>query len=974
LDGSTTTNSVVLSSCTERGYYSRSRFSSTSSTMRRLQEIASKLLLLILLIWFVQDCSKSAVADDNKTNLRRLDWFGWGGAEGEDEQAISTDESATKTVDEQTIQAASYEFSGVIESVACEPDHAHAVQFVSQFGPLSAGNEDCAAEADPDSCANAGGCCRFGNYFLCDTTNDFPDLPCVCGRNTNTASTKSNAAQGSSSSTHSLTNWQEQAIQAINDLDQEGAQAATYLDGWGDDLADGSSDGSTTSIEHQQDKDGELGNETLVVQEEEVEEAMEEPEVEESPPEEEKKEVEGGGDEARDVTTEKGLTIPPAGKIDADMNLTEVFWKPTYDMEVDEKTGILAVVGEEEWEAKVVNTDKVSVVAFVVPWCHGCEALRPQYEEAAEELTDDDVQFVWFDATDAKNGDITKEFNLTRFPTIVVIQNGNALDRSKDDRYEGLHLAVHFLNNFLVEDGDVDELDEMETTLHMERSFEEPCDATPRDGPTSDGTVKTVLGQDQWAADVVYSPLLTMVAFTAPWCPGCQALHPAYDAAAAQLMGQAVQLVWVDATDPSNANIVAEYDVTGYPKIVILPAGSPKSSTQAEQYQGGRTTFDITNAIYAALGGSVMQPQPPETPPPQASETPPPETPPPQPVYDEAVSTADEVATARDGPVSDGFVQVVHSPAEWSSDVVASPLLTMVAFVSPLHYLCQELQPQYVSAASTLIGKEVQLVWVDATDPTNAPFVQLYGVTEYPKIIIQPAGSPKDSGQSHEYVGARTADAIVDAMMTELGGAGAVQEQSTTGAEITRDGQLYDGMGYSDGLVKTVLGQDQWAANVVYNPLLTMVAFTAPWCPGCQALHPEYDAAAAQLMGQAVQLVWVDATDPNNANIVAEYGVTGYPKIVILPAGSPKSSIQAQQYLGGRTAYDITNAIYSALGSIRRLGRLQETNSEGSHEFDDLETDEKKLNRSLKTNVHGSEHDKNHGGVLRAKAKGLPRM
>lgn len=110
-------------------------------------------------------------ADPENTNLRGLSWFGFGedkDAKKDTNQPEHGNES-TKTIE-------------LIESVPCEPLHERALQFVNLFGDVNSGNEACAAEADPDSCSR--GCCRFGTTFLCDETNAFIDLPCVCGRNT----------------------------------------------------------------------------------------------------------------------------------------------------------------------------------------------------------------------------------------------------------------------------------------------------------------------------------------------------------------------------------------------------------------------------------------------------------------------------------------------------------------------------------------------------------------------------------------------------------------------------------------------------------------------------------------------------------------------------------------------------------------------------------------------------------------------
>lgn len=64
-----------------------------------------------------------------------------------------------------------------------------------------------------------------------------------------------------------------------------------------------------------------------------------------------------------------------------------------------------------------------------------------------------------------------------------------------------------------------------------------------------------------------------------------------------------------------------------------------------------------------------------------------------------------------------------------------------------------------------------------------------------------------------------------------------------------------------------------------------MVEFYAPWCGHCQALAPEYAAAATELKGEAV-LAKVDATEENDLG--QQYDVQGFPTVLFFVDGVHK--------------------------------------------------------------------------------------
>jgi len=81
--------------------------------------------------------------------------------------------------------------------------------------------------------------------------------------------------------------------------------------------------------------------------------------------------------------------------------------------------------------------------------------------------------------------------------------------------------------------------------------------------------------------------------------------------------------------------------------------------------------------------------------------------------------------------------------------------------------------------------------------------------------------------------------------------------------------------------------------TVIENNRFVLVEFYAPWCGHCQALAPEYAAAATELKPDGVVLAKVDATIENE--LAHEYDVQGFPTVFFFVDGVHKP------YTGQRT-------------------------------------------------------------------------
>ncbi|XP_027911718.1 protein disulfide isomerase-like 1-4 [Vigna unguiculata] len=94
--------------------------------------------------------------------------------------------------------------------------------------------------------------------------------------------------------------------------------------------------------------------------------------------------------------------------------------------------------------------------------------------------------------------------------------------------------------------------------------------------------------------------------------------------------------------------------------------------------------------------------------------------------------------------------------------------------------------------------------------------------------------------------------------------------------------------------------------TVIENNRFVLVEFYAPWCGHCQALAPEYAAAATELKPEGVVLAKVDATIENE--LAHEYDVQGFPTVFFFVDGVHKP------YTGQRTKDGIVTWIKKKIG------------------------------------------------------------
>lgn len=82
-------------------------------------------------------------------------------------------------------------------------------------------------------------------------------------------------------------------------------------------------------------------------------------------------------------------------------------------------------IGKSNFENEVLKSDKKVLVDFFAAWCGPCRMLAPIIHEIAEERPDVKVVKINVD----EEPELSAEFGIMSIPTLMVFENGRAVDK-----------------------------------------------------------------------------------------------------------------------------------------------------------------------------------------------------------------------------------------------------------------------------------------------------------------------------------------------------------------------------------------------------------------------------------------------------------------------------------------------------------------------------------------------------------------
>lgn len=80
------------------------------------------------------------------------------------------------------------------------------------------------------------------------------------------------------------------------------------------------------------------------------------------------------------------------------------------------------VIGTDEFEEKVINSDKPVLVDFFAAWCGPCKMMSPIIDELGKEMGNEaDIYKVDVDAS----GELANRYQIMSIPTVMVFKDGD---------------------------------------------------------------------------------------------------------------------------------------------------------------------------------------------------------------------------------------------------------------------------------------------------------------------------------------------------------------------------------------------------------------------------------------------------------------------------------------------------------------------------------------------------------------------
>lgn len=83
------------------------------------------------------------------------------------------------------------------------------------------------------------------------------------------------------------------------------------------------------------------------------------------------------------------------------------------------------IIGTEEFNVEVMNSDGLKVVDFFATWCGPCKMLAPVFDEVSLDI--EEAEFLKVDIDQSL--DVAREYQVSTVPTIIIFKDGEEIER-----------------------------------------------------------------------------------------------------------------------------------------------------------------------------------------------------------------------------------------------------------------------------------------------------------------------------------------------------------------------------------------------------------------------------------------------------------------------------------------------------------------------------------------------------------------
>lgn len=83
-------------------------------------------------------------------------------------------------------------------------------------------------------------------------------------------------------------------------------------------------------------------------------------------------------------------------------------------------------ITNKNFKEEILKSDKTVLIDFYADWCVPCQMLSPIVEEVGKEM--EEIKLVKINVDELQ--DISEEYKVTSIPTLIVIKNGQEVNRS----------------------------------------------------------------------------------------------------------------------------------------------------------------------------------------------------------------------------------------------------------------------------------------------------------------------------------------------------------------------------------------------------------------------------------------------------------------------------------------------------------------------------------------------------------------